>query len=1690
MPLQSVEDGGPSWDTKGVVDAGVRATPMVTSIQDAMLAQVETAPYRERTFQEALEAQVLPSESIWQRGTGSEDGDRYAGAVLGAVQAKTTGDDVYDTIDKSIDHIAASPDAAADIYSSVADGTTESVKRQLNAMSGVAPKDQATMVGVFEELKRWKLDNDMPWGFEAFTEEQLNDLSAMRSPEASALTKERIFLKHGRALAAKEWDAHGKLDAAIDLAKLFVLPGTTLAMSNFTEKFDPKSVGKIVNGLDETVGRITDLSIDGKGFKAYKSTLEQFWKLPVEKRLLSLNNIDKHIKEIAGSNTFVYMSMMMPFVEHSEQKSVELDYLLDNLTLASLFPGRTAWKVLKFANQVKNARKPIQILKDTGNVGDAAAVLNKALIDVPQRSIKVTGMHKAELAASAQPVDISNAMPSQIQGVAKEAAEQLGSEILATTGRIDQEFAKMVNPDLTARRYYFDETAKVARQKEVLDQVGTNATYPTYARITERTDDGFTVTVDYGSKFAGTHDAESLKAANLVHEQHINDLHEQANTYRSGAKAVEPTSFKTAKGSTYDVQGNTTKRTKKVGKDAGPQPRSQATYYATEAQAKKMLDGGTVDASKLSTTPAVGKSPVELFGWDGTKYTGKHIGHSIISMDVPPVDPEIVRIQDQIRASKEQIKKNVRIIKDLEAPPKTTSIPVKYTFKQAGAHEVEELQRGTFPHIASPSQVVDQLHKQVGDATLAEFLETKLLGQMHTTSRDFIRGTTSAQRKDVDKILLWGDELGRNFGVDELIDGVATKWGVVKLDSTKSISLYYGMRRMFDNLHRIKNIVQTRELEASGFKQMVSKLLNSKGEAIKLFAKEAGDEVGVARSSSKIPDSVKRIYDHQTGNIVDVTPELEKKLSKDWKVVRFRHGYRFGDEVINYGIVNPEKHFKPITGRVIDYRPGYVPKQRPGVFYTATKKSDMLVDGLKAPRFSTERFFRTESEASQWWASLPSEERAAIQILPDKRYKHSAYETHDEEWDALNFGGMFTGERTDRSILMGLDGEQAHRTSSYKALSLYMGHVANRFSTNELKMNLIHRFQNTYGDYLQNPGNWKSPLKVEYHNDLSLARAVNAQRDYIKDIIRLPDPMQDWWNTKMRNIAEVMEGGVLGGKPRDWVMNMGQRDPTAALRTATFHIYLGFFNMSQFLVQGMGAATAMSAYPLKAARLLPKNVGLRAAWAMRDNPKAMTEWFDAVGLDGPDMARIVKEIERVGLFDSLKTSADYNAGINGISVTSDAARRVLESGLLPFREGEQFSRGYGYLLARDNFLSGKKKGYIPTDKDVDMIAKDSLRFTLNLNRSNKAFWQGAQGQGGIVGGLLSIPSQFMQVFAKFAENMIGGTFGYGNRVWTTGEKAKIMLGSFAMSGMAGVPFMDNAVSSMVQMYREATNDTQQMTNDRINPFNGVAGLDDATVARAIQGGLVQVMAHWLTGSDPELATRFSIAGGLEETIDMYNHGDKDLLSALGGAMAPGLGRGFDAIVGLGRIFNPVYSDDLSDEQVKMAVRKVAGMLSSTRNADKAYWWWKMQAITNNKGQKVMELPDDEFNNTLLWQALGFGPAKVGWMYDDKESTKELEQRITKATKDINTVLDEYYLEPNLRASEQKDKFLNKVVSLRLEGYTPTEREKVMKGVKTHLADDKQRLIEAIADSVKATADAGGRTTSGNFANPLHVPAGE
>lgn len=1700
-------------DMSGVPDAGIRKTPIVTKKQEGeeqqelqsdrfsealVQAEVPAEKTEDKTFAGQLYQIEVPQAKKFVLGTGNPKTDQYVGSVLGSINAIQTGRSTYDSISEKIASVESDPNLGVTLNSELNDLAEKNLQASVAAIAAALGKegtDEETITAVIQQLQAWRQEFG-PGEFEKITGDELSGLLALKSKEGNDIARRVVLQQYGHTLMAKRMDEiTNPVDKVYDFVKLAFLPSTAFALGSVFEKFDPGFLKQTKNLGKEFLRT----KFRGKGFDAYKYLLDEYWKRTPESQLTLFDSVESHIAEISSSNVFVYTMLMEPFLDRSAYKDARLSYDIDTFTVGLLAAG----KIATYAARIKAitaARKPIQILNQTGQNERAAEIINRALADTDARNMRrVTGMEYEEVAASATPLDLTRVIPEQLEGAAVAAGQQLEKEILGRVGVVDQAFVHSFDPAVNPRRFYFDEAAKEAKIREVL---GENNTYTSRAQIVERSDDGFTVEVTRSTNkywlesLVGNpkYDLKTRQASQRVLELQRQELQAQVNSINDALVDLKRTNpslrfeaqegrLSNAQTKLKDVQAKMADNEAVLRELRKSSPNKQDWVDNLNAAQRQTYDAAQSQRASLESERAYWAEEVRMQD-DFVKElkTPDNLG--------PPIDTafdeaRLAQLQQKLKEVDLKLSNNQKIIDELINPNSIEKSTIKYTFDQQGNFAVQEIGKGVSHKLNSYEQTVGQLHPtQVGDAMLAEFNEAKLIHNLSVAGRQVFRGLNKAQRENVDKILQHGDELGRRFDYTELVGGIDTRFGRVQLKSTTEVSSYYAARRYFDNLHRAENYLVRRGYEVGGFQELNTALKGADGSPIKAFAK---------KTQAKIPDDVKRIYDHAAGKIVDVKDivNVDARIQRGDVILNLRRSIKSGDEFVTYAIAE-EKALKPPSGKVLDYRPGYVPRVRPKVAYVVGRTRDAIVNGVKVPRQETIRFFENLPDAQKWVAQQA--DGSEMRILPDKQYRSSEGGDFTSEFDNLNFGGsLYTGSRSDRTILMGLDsGIVSDRMSSYKALQMYANHVAHRYSTNELKMNLIARFQKTFGEFLQNPANWRSELTVEAKNNIKLRDTINTQRNFIDDLIKVPDSFQQWWADRMRAISESMaKVEWLKGKPSNFVMRMGNKDPVAALRNATFHQYLGFFNPSQLLVQSFGAATAVAAYPLKAPKLIARNLALRAAWFERGNPGLLTKIAGYASMTGKELESIVKEIDQIGLFANLKSTADYAATEAGVSMSADVARRMLNAGLIFMREGEMTARGYGYLLARDLFLSSKPKGYQLTQADIVAIGRDSTRFTLNLTRSNSAWWQK---------GILSIPTQFWQISAKFTEAMVGGSWGLGVRRWTPAEKGKILLGYLAMFGVGGAPFMDAMVSDAMNAYKQSTDDPKAMGTDRINPFNNLPPelrVDDQTFARMIRGGLTQVMANWLTGGDPQIVNRVSPPAGVVESIEMYGKDGGGVVKLLGGAALPGQMRWLTAARGLYEIWAPGYWDgykwtprsggDLTAEEYRQAAAEVAKIVSTFRNAEKALFWERLGYVADSQGKRLfVEMETEEFNSTLIWQGLGFSPASVGWLYDAVEGTQELKTRVEDVVDTAYNMSTRYAAGPDAVDTPQKRENLNIRINMLLmsQNFSESETQEFWKLLAQKELNNDAKITRIVEEALSREAQADGRVTKGMLANPI------
>src|SRR5690606_10154260 len=693
MALQSeLEPGlGPSWDPEGPVNAGVRQGSIVRklSMQEVMergIDDQESKTYP-ASVQEVLEQSIEAAPS--QLGTGSEELDRYAGSVFGIERAIANGEvDPYDAIKEEIDRVANSDNAAEDIYNRTNARAAELVVAGMEAASAASSSDEQLLAAV-EHLKQFKKTTEAPWGFEVYANTVLNGLVALEGVEGQRIREERIFQDYTLSLAGNKYQETSKVGVVWDFTKLLVLPGTTFAMGDFVKNFNGEFFGTVRNALGEIVGRIPEGTITGRGFKAYQNAVKKWWELPARDRLVGFPALNEHINDIAGSNVFVYMAMIQPFIEKESITDLNFDYHVDTATLLSAGVGTPVAKALKFAVKVRNYRKPISILIRSGETERAGALIARALKDRTDEARRITGMTKDELAWSAYPLDVSEVgVVGQIRGAAAEAAKSLEDESFKAQDQVNKVFREITDPSVTPLRNYFDEAAMAAKRRQVLGDLND---YPNMARVVDMDDAGFTVEVTSGSKYAGVYDADTLRRANAVLKQNLEDATESLETIRQNIRAQHE----------LDAYTKTPRIAKMLEeRDRAAQALMHIRRRMDSDQALLDSEEGSVLLDKIQNLDArIARAQARA-----------DRSVEIAADEAFAANSDAERLRKQLAGYKEQIKRNEKIIKDLEKPPKVRTERVQYTFKEDGTMDVETLHDLTIPSYASPSQEIGRAH--------------------------------------------------------------------------------------------------------------------------------------------------------------------------------------------------------------------------------------------------------------------------------------------------------------------------------------------------------------------------------------------------------------------------------------------------------------------------------------------------------------------------------------------------------------------------------------------------------------------------------------------------------------------------------------------------------------------------------------------------------------------------------------------------------------------------------------------------------------------------------------------------------------------------------------------------------------------------------------------------------------------
>lgn len=994
-------------------------------------------------------------------------------------------------------------------------------------------------------------------------------------------------------------------------------------------------------------------------------------------------------------------------------------------------------------------------------------------------------------------------------------------------------------------------------------------------------------------------------------------------------------------------------------------------------------------------------------------------------------------IEEMIDQTRDEIARFERILertpKDRPpAPVEVRRVRVGYRNNDFGQLEAIEYDKA-LRHVTSPSTTVEQLQNGVvEDATLYDFDTARIVDVFFRARNAAIRGLNKRAKKDLDSILLEGDKGQVVYTDMELVNGVRTPDGLIKLDTTEKLGAYRAIRETFDVLYQLKNKELARQLELGGFKALH---LDIEGNKVMNFA----------NPNKIIPVTdlagIKRIYNTNTG-MVEGAGRLRDNPESiiNQEIYELKYPLEVGEEQVNY-VVASRNRLKELPKIVLNRRDGYVPKIDKNVFYVAEMIGDKLVDGNIVKNYRTVvRYFDNPKDADAW----SSGQRAKGQLVEVRAGREwlDLAPGRREQFEANIFGGLYGGKRGERPIPFNLEGTEAERLGGIESMEAYMNHIASRMPAVDFRASLIQRFLNsahnplTGETYLTNPGDWRSPLITTIdHKQYS---GLKAMQDWVSDQVRIPTTEERVWGNLSQKLAELTSRvpGSAGRKLSKWSMQVGANDAFTQLRGLSFHATLGWFNTSQFMVQAMGASLAMSLHPEKIPLLLPRSLALRAAmFASSEDVMRMTA--KAAFMKEDDFLKMVRAYQKTGLHESTLSTGDF-AALQGLPQGLESLRWVANKGLVFFKEGERWARNYAWIQAYDEITKSGKLAL--TDRMIDDVTKLHLKYTLNLNRANRAFWQK---------GVLSIPTQFYQISTKFIENMLPNILVNTPNGWSGKQKAFILLGQMALFGAAGIPYgktMYNSLANWAQSkddYGLAVNDPAKLT--------------------AIQGGLTELMMYAWTGERLDVTNRLSIPAGIETLVEVLASEQSTMADKIFGVSGEIGSRVFEAIRANYRILASVVKDpNTIDATVLSDVLDQAGKVASSyRNLRKAQLWSALHYIEDRYHNKIIPVDDVDNRALLFAQSLGVAPKVLDDYYTIKHFNKITEQDYRDAANAVLTVSNKYYGDADILVNEKKQKRMEAEIAIVLLGLTDAEKRKVMEQVNQKMQDNDYKLPEEI-----------------------------
>jgi len=561
------------------------------------------------------------------------------------------------------------------------------------------------------------------------------------------------------------------------------------------------------------------------------------------------------------------------------------------------------------------------------------------------------------------------------------------------------------------------------------------------------------------------------------------------------------------------------------------------------------------------------------------------------------------------------------------------------------------------------------------------------------------------------------------------------------------------------------------------------------------------------------------------------------------------------------------------------------------------------------------------------------------------------------------------------------------------AMRKNLSDVTNSLAYNDYRIRSAEEWIEQYGDLFVANGVSKEALRLSpmYYimrgdellkgstGDAAHLASARQSLKAIQHLMSVPSEVTRSVNfIKSRMINYVYD---LNPKIAEWMdekLMYTTADPLKFLRSAAFHLKLGLFNPSQFLLQGQAMFNIMAISPKHGLLAGTDYLGMRLLH-LNPSPNHINYWAKRYSKSA-DFAEMYTAGRDAGWF-STGGNLSVNQALAEPTIGSGKLGKALDFSAIFFKEGEMVNRMVSWSTAWREFKAANP-GKAIGDREIREIMQRADNITINMTRASNAQVQNGFG---------SIPTQFWSYQWRLMETIHTSLFGKG--ALKKGEAARLL----AMNGaLYGIPVgVVGPMTGIWPWYESIEKYAQENAID----------LDANLITKTLSRGLFEIISEATDGRQYALGERFG-PGGLP-TLKQIFDGDKqaninaaiELFLGVSGATAI-------SVIGNAAPFSKQIANVFKgpDEQVPFAVEDVLDALKSVttvNNLTKAWMLSQYSTYYTRTGVPIKNSEDVNFMDVMA-QTLGVQPREMAKFYARKDVVKDQRSAAQELTKAIET----------------------------------------------------------------------------------------